>query len=411
LDINNNYVDANTAFLKSKFREYYLKNDVILPPRFTKREYGFMFFDKKFVLRHKGFERMTELKRFLVENVPKHAYYSTAYYKNPEAQDMDEKGWLGADLIFDLDADHIPETEGKSYEEMLKIVKKEAEKLIFDFLMGDMGFKERDLFIAFSGGRGYHIYVRNPDVWELDSDDRREIVNYITGEGVDIYKFLRVENIKMGRTRSREVYYLYPLNYGGWYSKVHREIMNESKRLLDVYNSYGDKSLLNEINKFLKDKKLSKKLVRELLSENKEYTTKLEHLAKGEESQKLQIFKNDALRDLFLLYIKNKIRIKSEIDEPVTTDIHRLIRLIGSLHGKTGFMVKPLTLKDFKDFNPLKDAIPEIFRSENAKIKIKNELKIELNGEEYELEGEVCVPDYVAIFVIARGMGDFIARC
>ncbi len=410
-EINNNYVDANTAFLKSKFREYYLKNDIILPPRFTNREYGFMFFDKKFVLRHKGFKRSSEIKRFLVENVPKHAYYSTAYYKEPEAQDMEEKGWLGADLIFDLDADHVPETEGKSYEEMLKIVKKEAEKLIFDFLMGDMGFKEKDLFIAFSGGRGYHIYVRNPDVWELDSDDRREIVNYITGEGVDIYKFLRIEELKTGRKKIRKIYYLYPLNYGGWYSKVHSGIIIESKHLLEIYNSSGENAMIEEINEILKDKKLSKKLTKELLSENKKYTTKLEHLAEGKESQKLQIFKNDSIRDLFLLYIKNKIRIRGEVDEPVTTDIHRLIRLIGSLHGKTGFLVKPLTLKEFKDFNPLKDAIPEIFEKENTKIKIKNEIKIELNGERYELQGEECVPDYVAVFAIARGLADFIARC
>ncbi len=404
-------MDANTAFLKSKFREYYLKNDILLPPRFTKREYGFMFFDKKFVLRHKSFKRSSEIKRFLVENVPKHAYYSTAYYKAPDVQDMEEKGWLGADLIFDLDADHIPETGGKNYEDMLKIVKKEAEKLIFDFLMGDMGFKENDLFIAFSGGRGYHIYVRNPEVWELDSDNRREIVNYITGEGVDIYKFFRVEEIKTGRRKRRKIYYLYPLNYGGWYSKVHAEIIRESRYLLEIYNSFGENELIKKINEVLEDKKLSKKLVRELLSENKEYTTKLEHLANSEESQKLQIFKNDALRDLFLIYIKNKIRIKGEVDEPVTTDIHRLIRLIGSLHGKTGFLVRPLTLKEFKYFNPLRDAIPEVFKNENTKIKIKNTLKIELNGEKYELQGEDCVPDYVAIFAIARGLADFIARC
>ncbi len=404
-------MDANTAFLKAKFREYYLKNDIILPPRFTKREYGFMFFDKNFVLRHKSFTKRSEIKKFLVEKVPKHAYYSTAYYKNPSEQDMEEKGWLGADLVFDLDADHIPETEGKNYEDMLKIVKKEAEKLIYDFLIGDMGFNERDLFITFSGGRGYHIYVRKTDVWELDSDNRREIVNYITGESAEIHKFLLSKELKVGRKKSRTVYYLYPLNYGGWYSKIHLEIMRESQRLLDVYNSEGEKKLIDEINSVLKNKKLSKKIVKDLLSENKKYTTKLEHLAMDEESKKLQIFKNDVIRDAFLEYIKGKIRIKGEIDEPVTTDIHRLIRLPGSLHGKTGFFVRPLTLKDFKSFNPLIDAIPETFKNDKAKIKIKNLIKMNINGEYYEIEGEICVPDYLAIFLIARGMAEFIARC
>ncbi len=404
-------MDANTAFLKSKFREYYLKSDVILPPRFTRREYGFMFFDKKFVLRHKRFDNKKQLKRFLVDYVPKHAYYSTAYYINPSEQDMEEKGWLGADLIFDLDADHIPETEGKSYEEMLAIVKKETEKLIFGFLLGDMGFNEQDLFLSFSGGRGYHVYVRTEKVFRLSSDERREIVNYITGEAVDINRFILKDRIKIGRKKMRELYYLYPYEYGGWYSKIHRGITEESRRLFEIYKNAGKEELVNEIDKIIKNKKLSKKIVRELLEESKEYTTKIEYLARSDESQKLQIFNDDGIRDAFIQYIKEKLRIRSEIDEPVTTDIHRLIRLTGSLHGKTGFIVKPLSIEEFKKFDPLIDAIPETFKNENSKVNPRIKIDLSLNGRKFIFNEEKCVPDYLAIFLIARGMADFVARC
>jgi DNA primase small subunit len=45
----------------------------------------------------------------------------------------------------------------------------------------------------------------------------------------------------------------------------------------------------------------------------------------------------------------------AHIDEPVTTDIHRLIRLQGSLHGKTGFAVT--RVRDLEAFDPFRDAI------------------------------------------------------
>jgi hypothetical protein len=47
----------------------------------------------------------------------------------------------------------------------------------------------------------------------------------------------------------------------------------------------------------------------------------------------------------------------SEIDRPVTHDIHRVIRLIGSLNGKTGFTVTELTRDNLDTFNPFNDAV------------------------------------------------------
>ncbi|SVD73115.1 uncharacterized protein METZ01_LOCUS425969, partial [marine metagenome] len=39
-------------------------------------------------------------------------------------------------------------------------------------------------------------------------------------------------------------------------------------------------------------------------------------------------------------------------DEPVTGDIHRLIRLPGSLHGGTGLVVKILNVDELEKFDP-----------------------------------------------------------
>ena len=400
----------NVEFLKARFREYYLKNDITLPPRFTRREYGFMFFDKNYMIRHMSFRNRKMLRDFLVNSVPKHAYYSTAYYKHPEIQDMEEKTWLGADLVFDLDADHIPETEGKSYKEMLEIVKIEAEKLVFSFLLDDFGFDERDVSIVFSGGRGYHIYVRRGDIYTLGSDERREIVSYITGESMDAAKFIRIGEIKVGRKGKRTKYELYPPEFGGWYGKLAKEIAKISQNLKNVYENEGEEETVKEIDSVLKNKKLAKRIVRELFKETQRNTAKIDYLISEEQSKKLQIFSRDEIRDAFLLYVKERIRIRGETDEPVTTDIHRLIRLIGSLHGKTGFLVKNISLEEFKSFNPLKDAIPNIFKENEVKVVSKDKVDIEMGGEKFTIDGEEIVPEYVAIFIIARGLGELVAR-
>src|SRR6058998_815974 len=70
------------------------------------REYGFLMFKEKFMVRHRGFKTAESLLTATRDLAPKHIYYSTAYYQQPTAS-MEEKGWLGADLVFDIDADHL----------------------------------------------------------------------------------------------------------------------------------------------------------------------------------------------------------------------------------------------------------------------------------------------------------------
>ena len=103
----------------SMFSKHYREAALAMPDRFAKREFGFMFFDRDFVMRHLGFPTRAALKKYLVEQVPSHAYYSCAYYEKPDAPTMAEKKWLGADLIFDLDADHVEGAKDLPYEKML----------------------------------------------------------------------------------------------------------------------------------------------------------------------------------------------------------------------------------------------------------------------------------------------------
>jgi DNA primase small subunit len=175
-------------FLVSKFREYYLESSLEIPPGFESREWGFLFFDDFGMRRHKSFLSSGELADYMRSMVPRHLYHSAAYYQRPGAPTMKEKLWQGADLIFDLDADHLRKAP-KSYGDMLALVKKETQKLL-TFLLSDFGFAEGKMSVVFSGGRGYHIHVRDQRVWTLGGDERREIVDYLTGRGLAMERFI-----------------------------------------------------------------------------------------------------------------------------------------------------------------------------------------------------------------------------
>ena len=73
---------------------------------------------------------------------------------------------------------------------MLMLVKKETQKLL-TFLLSDFGITESRISVVFSGGRGYHIHVRDPSVFALGSDERREIVDYLTGRGLAMERFIQ----------------------------------------------------------------------------------------------------------------------------------------------------------------------------------------------------------------------------
>ncbi|MBP5734215.1 MAG: hypothetical protein J6W53_00115 [Candidatus Methanomethylophilaceae archaeon] len=179
-------MDSNQRFLLKAFRKYYKANTPALPDRFTRREFGFMFFDKTFVQRHMAFDNSAELHRFMAGQVPSHSYYSTSYYRKPDAPTMDEKGWMGAELIFDLDADHLEGAGNMTYAEMLIEIRSQMMHLVDTFLMDNLGFQEDQIHITFSGGRGYHAHVRTPDIMGLGSPERRELVDFITGSGLNI---------------------------------------------------------------------------------------------------------------------------------------------------------------------------------------------------------------------------------
>jgi DNA primase small subunit len=402
--------DQTMHFLKKRFGEYYSEHPVKAPSGFNQREWGFLFYDDApdkarpmQMHRHKSFNSVSELNDYLKGTSPQHAYHSAAYYQYPQAPTMLEKKWLGADLIFDLDADHLPNSP-QSYSGMLEMVKIEIIRLIDEFLLDDLGFNEKDLEIVFSGGRGYHVHVMDERVRSLKSPERREIVDYILGTGLDSDRILVKETKIVEGFRGQKTTGVWQI--GGFEGKRHgygwnRRVARYITGKLAFIGGMEDKEARKELKKF----ELDSKQVSDLLKVSRNPA----ELAKIQDEGRLEIkgnlkgfFKNmlDGTIDEF------KVDLAGKTDEPVTADIKRLIRLPGSIHGGSSFGVIPLKRKELETFNPLEDAI--IFTDTPVRVLVTRPQEVEMRGKIYRVsEGVGRLPECVAMFLMCRGSAEY----
>ncbi|MEM5867840.1 MAG: DNA primase small subunit PriS, partial [Candidatus Aenigmatarchaeota archaeon] len=343
-----NLKQKSLFFIREMFRKYYMEGYSLNAsfPKVDRREFGFVSFEGQMV-RHKGFQSLEEARVFVQNFVPRDAYYSCAYYENPTAE-MERKGWLGADLIFDIDADHIPtpcnkihdewvccncgffgkgitpnncpvcngekfETNTWLCQECLETAKNETMKLL-DILRNDFGFSDNDVHVYFSGHRGYHVHIENEVVQSLDSISRKEIVDYVCGMGFNE----RIGSSTCSHARIRKGLYRF---------------------------------LLKAAEEDLTKLGLKRNIVKALLNNREKILMNLEHgeawkLVKGVGLETWEKIFNHCAQKEFV-----------KIDTVVTADIHRLVRLPDTLHGKTGFKKVEFPISRISDFDPFKEAI------------------------------------------------------
>ncbi len=383
-------------YLASCFRRYYIESSLDTPPGLESREWGFLFFDDSGMRRHKSFFSRGELVDYVRAMVPRHVYHSAAYYERPGAPTMKEKIWQGADLIFDLDADHLRNAP-KSYGGMLEMVKKETQKLL-GFLTSDFGFSEDRISIAFSGGRGYHIHIRDPRVFGFGGDERREIVDYLTGRGLDVDRLSFKVRIS-GDVGDDSVRALRcpPKNSPGWGGRFNEAMVKFTEEIRNT----DEKTALERLTKI---KGIGKARAIEFFNR-----VKNDPISDDIRSGNLDSLKN--VQGIWPHIINNYLAdqfvevLGGETDEPVTADVRRLIRCPGSLHGGSGLRVTPLTLSDLEDFDPLHDAV--VFGDESVQVQIIKPFRTEMKGQSFDLkEGPAELPACVAVFLMARGAAE-----
>ncbi|MDI9394218.1 MAG: DNA primase catalytic subunit PriS [Euryarchaeota archaeon] len=405
-------MDTRTVrYLKSRFQDYYKTAEIGLPDHLPNREWAFVFYDimpEKMMHRHRSFGLPGEALDYLYGMAPAHVYYSTAYYEFPDARKMNEKNWLGAELIFDLDADHLPDAP-RNYSDMLELVKKEAFKLM-DFLLDDFGFLEKEIELVFSGGRGYHFHVRSPKVLKLGSSERREIINYICGKDLEVkYLFKKVAmsgDVGKGSTgyydRARNVPIKWEIkNYDtGWGKRFAKHLVEYLKTEVSVKKYKKD--MFNELRTELE---LGRGSIKALIKMASNETALNDILTQGRLDFPGKDFKKVSEYIMGQSIKEYGIDFGASVDEPVTADIKRLIRVPGSLHGGSGMLVKKLTFSELEKFDPLNDAV--VFSDKPVKITVSKPFSVDLKGKDLKIEeGIQEVPEYAAVYLICRGVAE-----
>jgi len=383
---------------------------------FTQREFAFLLFKERVMARHKGFANPQTLRLSFKERIPSDVYYSCAYYENPEAE-MDKKGWAGADLVFDIDADHIPTScnkvhdtwtctisecgfsgkgitpetcpicggvkfEVKSWpcDQCIETTRNEVRKLL-DMLERDFGLASHETHTFFSGHRGFHVHVENEAVRSLDAIGRREIIDYVSGIGLAMFRKKRA-----GRSKHKSGSKVFSLNDYGWNRRLKNGI---SKFLLNT--SKGD----------LRD--IGIKGRNEVILQNKERILR----------QCIEENHWDAVKGIgFETWLKIAEHVRdlesAKIDTVVTSDIHRLIRAEGTLHGKTGLLKIEFPVSQLNQFDVFKEAVA--FKEGSAKVLVSDAPVFRLGGRTFGpfKNKAVELPVAAAVLLICKGRAELV---
>jgi DNA primase small subunit len=374
----------NNEFLREKFQRYYRSNKNIYTMDLKSREIGFIPFNGTMV-RHYQLMDKADLLGFLYKNVPRHFYHSVAYYEFPSIRSMLEKKWKGAEFVFDLDADHIEGAEKMNYEETLARIKIHTKRLLSKFLLGYLEIDVNNLKLYFSGGRGYHIHISTSAFEQMNSDQRREISNLVRGEGLTLKNVLnQISSISF---RGK-----------GWLKNLDSKLTEELNLIYRGKSSgYVDELTYQNI---------TENFQKTISFKDKRHRSDI-LLIEGIEKYPI-IKENLDLKKLFDKIIQEyKMENSCEIDEPVSTDIHRLIRFPDSLHGKTGLRVINIQLdedlNEFDKFIPLNDAVPKQFSTGLVKVRLNKPFSINFNNKFYQLKDIQEVPEDLSVFLIASG--------
>ena len=393
-------------FLRQKFRDYYSRTTLRPAVKVDEREFGIGEFGKKISSRHLSFSNNDELNFFLRTEVPFYISCSTAFYKFPAARPMDAKHLLGADLIYEFDADDIKtpcklthdswkckscgntgkgaveacnrcgagvEVDEWACPECLAAVKNQV-KVLVGLLANDLGISEGMSF-NFSGSKGYHVHVRSEKLHGLSAQARIEIVDYLTSNSV------KPENLGFFMEGKKFVCPLPSSSYG-WSARI----------------VAGINSLLAEG----KEQELAvagnttMQVAKELISKKdiilKEIGNGILFQLPGKKTEKFWVGVIEHILE----------RQKLNLDRMTSIDISKVVRVPDTLHGSTGLLAKSLSWSSLENHCALDDAI--VFSGTPVAVLAGNTPKFYLGGKWWGpfSEERVDLPEYAAVYLIAK---------
>jgi DNA primase small subunit len=380
----NKSMEKSAALVKTAFREYYFKYTKLLeiPENLEQRELGYMPFGSGMV-RHLSFRNRGEILATLMRDVPADVYCSNAYYRFP-TYPMQEKHWLGADLIFDIDAKdlHLPCELGHSYficgrcsevssaksevcvlcksatlnqisipcSKCIFALKKEVRRLIA-VLTTDLGIEEKSVSVYFSGNNGFHIVVSDKSFNPLDSVARSDLVSYLAGTNI------MTESVGVRKSRDQSGNdFLIKFPKSGF--------------------SYG-----------------WRKVITDKLAIDQSSVVKLSNI----------VLRNGGYEGFKSELGKMAKTLGVRIDPQVTMDVHRIFRMPGTINSKSGLI--KMRCNDFESFDPLNDSCLLGDKEVEIRTKITSQIDFKLKGQSFRIkENNLKLPLFAAVYLICKGL-------
>ena len=376
-------------FLQNRTWDYYRRTAIPQPPEADAREWAVVPWQqgsRSRMYRHKSLIQEGGLDALFKSEKPRHVYYSGATYEHPHVRDMEAKEHRYTDLLFDIDFDHLPEYEGgtdASMEEVLQATKAELRSLI-TILEDDFDFS--DFLIKFSGNRGYHLHVYDDEARSLSSAARDEIIQYVVADSGATAALRPDETVTAPQA-------LLPYT-GGRPNRVYTQAKNIVQSLIDETASLD--TVNNTLNTdFTKDEVPDTET---LLTNGfqKLHTATFRSEANTPEHQLVHAAIETA-----------ETNAAAYVDEAVTNDMGRLIRAQGTIHGGRGLVVREIDRDNLRDFNPLADAVPELFTERSIDVEVTTPDSFTLNGKDFDVAQEGCsLPEYAAISLMCQGKAE-----
>jgi len=235
------------------------------------------------------------------------------------------------------------------------------------------------MHIFFSGHRGYHLHVRTEQVRKLDESQRKEIVDYVLGLGLDAFYqglYKKPKDAIVGPQRDD------PGWRGRFASEIHRLILKGSEdELVGLGFSRRQAGLI-----------MKERAPREERWKEKILWSEFEDRFR---------IKETAWKAMISRAI-SKGALPAEIDTVVTTDIHRLIRLPETLNGKTG--LRAMAVSDLDAFDPFLD--PTAFEGEET-VRVIEAPAFRMGKTTYGpyTKEDVTLPAAAAMLLLCKGLG------
>lgn len=294
------------------------------------REFGFDHTGDGPSDRKNEFSDVRDLEDYIRATAPYAVFSSVALYEKP----TEMEGWLGAELVFDIDAKDLPLRRCMDRHpsgQVCPICLEDAKELALDtltILREDFGFDE--VHVVYSG-RGYHIRVLDDWVLDLDAKAREKILNYVSAAEEITFEDVQSRKIMLSAGyfrvfRLRFGYFIRRINLNHLRNigiKKHQAegIIKERDR---IYEGFVEKALLTAFPRGIGYKTLLK------------------------------------------LFSLSTTFSKAYFDGKVTIDLKRILRVPSSLHSKVGMITTYIgdDEKKLEKFNPFHDAVPEFRRKE-----------------------------------------------